>query len=285
MAILENDDLQKYLNENKSSQRQDNWLLFTPLSQPNSPLIHSISGSNDLRQTMFQELKRQGISGPEISAFRQNQLIPDSCFEWFENTERFFKWMSQKKELTSVPYNLNPFKLNYKNHCIALVDSTNKIISEKIFDLEKLKMDWRERLNAGDLIRWADGCDDPDAVKIIYTELVKFRHIFFPTPYSTPRNAEELLMFVDSLIFTVQECRSASKAAKQKISQRKFRAKKNKKQLNLPIDTDVLDMLGALAKANRLSKTKVVELLIREEFKHKKYISAKLTAWLRGEAT
>lgn len=285
MAIIENDDLQKYLNENKSSQRQENWLLFNLLSRPNSSLIHSISGSSDLRQAMFQELKRQGISGPNISALRQEQLIPDSCFEWFENTERFFKWMSKKIELAFVPYNLNPLKLNYKNRCIALVDSTNKKISEKISYLEKLKMDWCERLNAGNLIRWADDCDDPDAVKIIYTELVKFQLIFFPTPHSTPRNVEELLMFVDSLTFTVQECRSASKAAKQKISQRKFRAKKNKKQLNLPIDTDVLDMLGALAKANRLSKTKVVELLIREEFKHKKYISEKLTAWLRGEAT
>lgn len=297
MALRVDDELSKYLEENQNNYRFDNWLFHALLQNPNSQIHKTIGGSSTHRDAIVKELRRTNTSKEKVKEARKACLIPESNFDWFEDSRRFFRWLTNAQinnryiTIQINQPNQNLLKLSYKELCIALVDALQDSQESKTIALEKLKIIWNHREKIGKVFAWIDKDNEQKKAELVAKEIKKFRAE--KPPYliaqahgieaDHPTCLEDLLILLDSYEITHQEALSASKAAKARFSSIAYRMKEDKGQLNVRISREVIDSLDSLSSEFRLSKAKIIEFLIEEESKKKQYISAKIAAWLNNE--
>lgn len=289
------DKLSNYLDEDERNARFDNWLFYFIRSDSRSAIDKAIGGSSSVRNAMADALGYLGIRREVVISARGRCLIRDSAFDWFECSKRFFKWICSQRFgdfFISPPLpDDNPLKLGFKELCVALIDVSNEGQGVKIEALRIWQAGWMERVAIGKVFSWTEGKEEKNRCELAYKEVLKFRQTnspFFPfvSSYGSqpfPENFQDFLVAIDGWNISLQEAKAASKEAKAKLSQKKFRSKEDKKQLNVHISTEAIGKLEKLANEHNLSKPKIVEFLINEEFKRKQYIPEKMAAWLRGD--
>lgn len=298
MAIQrEADDLANYLGDTDDKgcrvtcDRHDYWLFYFLHHNLGSQILRKASGigGGRYRRELLNELKLLEIPPRAILEAREDLLVPQSCFEWIENNERMFRWfICEVTEWYKGRFDVdlrNPLNISPKDRCIAVVDSLDVNQEDKKRFLDSKKIDWLERLEAGKVFSWVGEDDEPKNAELALSEILAFRPRYRGWSDREPlgKTLGCVLEALDSLKITLHEARSASKAAKAKLSQVKFRGKPDKKQLNVHIRADAVEALDRMAGEAGISKAKIVELLIVEEFAQKKYITPKRAAWMRGD--
>lgn len=298
MAIQrEADDLAKYLGDiddrgcRITCNRHDYWLFYFLHRNHGSDILSRASGIGDggRRRELWEEIKLFRLSTQAILEAREGLLVPESCFEWIENNERMFRWFICEVEkwhnsIFDVEKS-NPLKLSPRDCCIAAVDSLERNQDDKRNFLDSRKNYWLDRLNVGKIFSWVGEGDEAKNAEIALSEILAFRPQYRGRSYreQPDKTLGGVLEALDSEQITLHEARSASKAAKAKLSQAKFRGKPDKKQLNVHIRADAVEALDRMAGETGISKAKLVELLIVEEVAQKKYITPKRAAWMKGE--
>lgn len=293
----EADDLANYLGDTDDKgcrvtcDRHDHWLFYFLHRKYESHILRKASGIGDGRRRceLLKAVKLIGLSPRAILEAREDCLVPESCFEWIEDNERMFRWFVRElSESFNKRFNMeasNPLDISPRNNCIAVVDSLEVPQDNKRRFLNSKRNDWFERLEVGKVFSWVGEDDETKNAELALSEILAFRPRY--REWSDREQPDKTLGYVlevlDSKKITLHEARSASKAAKAKLSQAKFRGKPDKKQLNVHIRADAVEALDRMASEMGISKAKIVELLLVEEFAQKKYITPKRAAWMKGD--
>lgn len=291
------DDLAEYLGDvddkgcRISCDRHDYWLFYFLYHRHGSKLLRDASGigGGRYRRELFKEIMRLGLSSRAILEAREDLLVPESCFKWIENNERMFRWfVCQVEKWRNKEFDAeksNPLNLSPRDSCIAVVDSLELSHDDKRHFLDSKRNDWLERLEVGKVFSWVGEYDEAKNAELALSEILAFRPQYRGRSYreQPDKTLGGVLEALDSEKITLHEAQLASKEAKAKLSQAKFRGKPGKKQLNVHIRADAVEALDRMAGEAGISKAKLVELLIVEEVAQKKYITPKRAAWMRGE--
>lgn len=300
MAVRIQDDLADYLGEHTPNDRFDIWLYHHLRLKQGSQIQQTIGGTSDKRRALAEELKRLRIAATFVVALRKAMLLPEIEFDWFVDSKRFFMWFlaQSEKPLANAHTELRYYgsrQLSYREACIVRTDIAEDPLQEKSLKLSDYKLRWQSCLRIGAEFSWVRGENEEDKVRLAFKEIANlWPQLIFPllsfdqsvpnTPVqSEPKTHEDLLIHIDRILITHPVAKSASKEAKRKWSQLKYRSKKDKRQLNVHIATEAIKKLEAIAAKHDLSKAKVIEYLIKMESEKGLYISEKMATWLRGD--
>jgi len=281
MAIRPRDTLSAYMNEPGLNSRHDNWLFWYLCQYGGRELAEQSGGLGDVRDAMASVLTARSLDRSTVIAQRRLSLVPDSCFEWFEDTRRFYTWISRK--YAHNPHNpiivQNLLKLGWRDRSVLLVDAFPDSVQRKHYGLDNWRLQWKQQRAIGQKVSWVCGEDEEIRVGFLYEALRALRPEGMNRFEEELRTHEDLLIFVDECSFSEFETKHALDSAKRRMSQRNYRERskaKEKKQLNVMLAVRSIEKLENIAEKHELSKTQVIEILLQMEYEKSLYVPEKL---------
>lgn len=229
--------------------------------------------------------------------------VPDDRLSWFEDGERFFKWLSKKigdrecndrsistfekierNKMVGGATLSNPLSLSFRDRSIMIFDGIEEESYGKEGWLLSLKHEWSDRKRASKMFDWVGGGENEmDKIRLtarLLSEVGGGRGWF----RQVPENFEEFLLEFDRSDLSVDILKLASEKAKARWRQQLYRGNdKERKQVNVLLDVDTVQKLKELSRKFGLSDAKVIKMLIVCESLNGKYISESWAKMCRND--
>lgn len=271
------DQLSKRLHQWKLNDREVVWLWLWLSSQERHRLsVECGVNSPTMRDLIFSELQRNPSWVKETSTEKDRSLLPQHSFAWIEEQGRMPDWLAKNVidhtacTLDTTLYVLN--ELSSKNYIIAIYDFWNIEPSRKLSSLERLKRRWFEHLKESNIFDWFKQ-DEVEKCETAWDWLNKNKPRL--TVREKPfRTHIDLLDFFDRCRASFDEKQLYVEKIKRRWSTQKSRKNNpDKKQYNFVLNEEINASLNRLAQKHNVSRTKVLETLIKAEEEYDQYLS------------
>lgn len=280
MAVHVKDNLSEFLGDTVISTRFDNWLYYyIKLTYPEARIL-DVVGSSNLRDFIFFELDRIGVSPISIVENRKDRLIEESRFEWFEDSKRFYSFFVDCIGFYDYLHS-NPLGLSFRDRCVAILDSTPLHVKEgsKIELLSAAEIAWESSKRNLKPLGWMLGGEEEVKSEIIGA--------LIESEFNLPRRegaytSEEVFILAEREKVRRLEAEALVKRARDKYAQKNYREKRDKVQVNVLMDPNTKNRLESISKKYGISNARVIDILVNAEFEKNEYISDRLVAWMNG---
>lgn len=272
------DQLSRRLPTWKLDDREVVWLWLWLFHQKTSRVnVECAVNSTTMRDEITKELQRNSSWVKETSTEKDRSLLPQRSFEWIEEQGRMPDWLAKNvigHTRCTLDTTLHILKeLPSKNYIIAIYDFWDIEPSAKSSSLERLKQKWFEHLKESNIFNWFKQDDEIEKCETAWSWLEKNRPRL--TSREKPfRTHSDLLDFFDQSRASVDEKQLYVEKIKRRWSTHKSRKNNpDKKQYNFVLNEEVNASLNRLAQKHNVSRTKVLEALIKAEEEYDQYLS------------
>jgi hypothetical protein len=199
---------------------------------------------------------------------RQPQLLLDGLLDNLQSLMQGKPMPFERVYANSQKFlSLCPPSFSTKEKIIALFDIWNEREPQKKQELKYFKEFWAERQRFEQKLSWYS-CDKNEKQKLqIAWQWYNENHYLLTR--STPKfsKMDDILSFLDESLFRDDEMLYHLTQIKKKFRYHQTKANREAKtQTNMSLSNEVREQLDELARINNCTKTKMVELLIREEY-------------------
>ena len=278
------DELSRLLKEPRQSNRHDIWLWLCLQYYGNIDLDPSTCNGATMRDTIALTLNENIHILEGINSDKDRALLPDGNFKWIDGDERQYQWLLRRiEDITALgpprglPQGL--VHLTGRSRLIAMLDLWNAPIAEKADEIENLRNFWlRHKSRDRDFEWFEDKKYGSKRCKCAWEWLEK-NHTPMPRSQLPISNYKELLIFFDEAQLRHTEQKAIIQYIKKRWSRKQFDERAaDKKQLNVMLSKNVIELLDTLAKKHELKRAQVLELLITKESENGVYSTGK--RWL-----
>ncbi|MFV9475518.1 hypothetical protein ACM5Q9_13955 [Advenella sp. RU8] len=266
MAINPNDDLAK-LFSNYNVNRRFVFFLWILLKYENINAIEFDFEIHSIRNKLFEYINKNQIDY-NIHMFPK-QFLPDNEFNWIEENGYQPDWLLLefiKNTGISIQFINHP---NPKDILIGLFDIWNKSIQDKKITIENLKNSWAQRQSFIKNFYWYKSSGKEKQKCQIAWQWYQQNHEILLGPNKLFSKLDDILYFLDKTIFSPTEKLYHLEQIKKKF--KALQTKENrqgKKQTNISLSEESRQKLEELAKQGRITKTEVIEILIKMAYKN-----------------
>ncbi len=194
------------------------------------------------------------------------QLLPEDELRWITTDPEQLKWLREafKSRRKGRLGTLSALPLDSKDEFVLELDLWATVRQEKRAEVEKLREEWNANTQQHRMLRWFN---DPEYEKcdLLWAWLHKNRQALLQGRPPFKHRAQVQIFFEDSGL-RPDEINHIVNTVKIRWSQRKYReTNKDKKQFNFVLSKSADRILNKMAKTRGISRSQVLELLIREE--------------------
>lgn len=203
-------------------------------------------------------------------------LLPAEVLEWISANKRQLAWIATYLRLNyRCQVDTFPIQLQGRDLIIAAIDIWNISLETKLKEVHRIERDWKKHCEADDIFEWFNDKDAVIRCEVAWEWLKEKERGFYRSQSETP-NLENLLMFYDESGYSDSKKKLDVIAIKQRYTQRRYREKHDgKKQCNLLLSVQGIRTLDHLAEKYALSKSQVIESLIKAEVEQGLLLSKK----------
>ena len=213
----------------------------------------------------------------QIGGVLGRQLLPDECLTWIIDDDRQAAWlMSFFHDQFGFKIPFIPPRLFGRNLVVATIDIWDAGLSTKSGAVSRMEHAWNQYKQSDHIFSWFKEGDELSRCELAWAWFMEKR------PFSTFGKApissyDDLLIFFDKLNFSDAEKKLEVVAIKKRWSQQQYRKNlKGKKQCNLLLSNQAMNNLDKLAARYEVSRSQVLEALIKFETKHASYLPEKV---------
>ncbi|MBC3884111.1 ribbon-helix-helix domain-containing protein [Undibacterium griseum] len=193
-------------------------------------------------------------------------LLPVEVLEWISANKRQLAWIATYlRRNYQCQFEKSPAQLQGRDLIIAAIDIWDISLETKLKEVHRIERDWKKHCEADDIFEWFNDKDAVIRCEVAWEWLKEKERGFYRSQSETP-NLENLLMFYDESGYSDSKKKLDVIAIKQRYTQRRYREKHDgKKQCNLLLSVQGIRTLDHLAEKYALSKSQLIESLIKME--------------------
>jgi len=276
MALLVENRLTKALGVGRVDKRFESWLwLF--LNHYRGGLNPDHFGSSIARNEMAGFISNTPDMKDRIELEKNRALVPDESLRWITQSERQLNWLMRQLDTTTDPFlSILPQRLQGRDRVIARIDWWNESIDRKAREIENLKSNWGQYAQQDDIFKWLKGEDESAKCELAWEWVKKHKPSFmrWQTPF---KNHEDVIIYFDNPKFNEHEKILCIDKIKRRWSQQRYRENlSGKKQYNFVLSDNAIQALDKIASKYDLKRPQILEILIKMEAEHGKYVPEKL---------
>lgn len=262
--------------KNPDEKRIDTWLWFW-LNANNL----NFTQDSYLAPGMKKQISSTLLSNPDLAKRGQVDqgrfLLLNERLAWITDEVRQIQWLfSRFLRITNYQIHMPPPRLTGRDLLIATIDTWNVDLIYKNNTVGQLERDWSQHTQNDRQFEWFKGDDENSRCALAWDWLKeKNNYALFGT--TAPSNHESLLMLFDRLQKSDAEMKLIIDAIKKRWNQQQYRKKNTgKKQCNLLFSSHAITKLDQLAAKYDVSRSQVLEALIRFESERGIYLPEKM---------
>ncbi|MFZ6745955.1 hypothetical protein ACO0LC_22245 [Undibacterium sp. JH2W] len=204
-------------------------------------------------------------------------LLLNERLAWITGEVRQIQWLlSRFFRITNYQIHMPPPRLEGRDLVIATIDTWNVDLTYKNNVVGQLERDWNQHTQNDRQFEWFKG-DDENSRCALAWDWLKEKNNYALFGSTAPSNHENLLMLFDHLQMSDAEIKLIIDAIKKRRSQQQYRKKNTgKKQCNLLFSSHAITKLDQLAAKYDVSRSQVLEALIRFESERGIYLPEKM---------
>lgn len=203
---------------------------------------------------------------------REQSFLKDEDLEWIKDSQRQFAWLMNKEQmaLRVLPLGGQAY-LNSRDYYICIIDAVTASLEQKYTHIQSLKFEWEKLLADSSYLNWFSGPEELERCQFAWEILPKIKGM---TVWMLPKifsSAIEVQIYFDGLNVVNVEKKSFVDSIRRSWNQKKYREKqekKNVKQYNFVFAGDTNRNLDKIANQLGVSRTAVLEQLIKYAAKY-----------------
>jgi hypothetical protein len=276
MVLHVGNRLTKALGVGRVDKRFENWLwLF--LNYYRAGLNPDLFGSLIARNDMADFISNSPGMKNRIEFEKNKALVPDENLKWITPSERQCNWLMRQLDTTTDPFlSIFPQRLQGRDMVIARIDWWNENIDHKVRIIDNLKLSWGQYAQQDDIFKWFKGEDESAKCELAWEWVKKHKPSFirWQIPF---KNHEDVIIYFDNPKFNESEKTLCVDKIKRRWSQQRYRENlSGKKQYNFVLSDSAIQALDKIAIKYDLKRPQILEILIKMEVEHGKYVPEKL---------
>ena len=279
MAIRDDNykELVKLFGEDGYRNRCRNWLWYFLCIQTKSiQLEHYGPGAVDL---MVRLIKENPYIRNEVISCRDVNLIPESYFSWLGDEFRQTEWVLKKLMLENANgldfSKLHPVWVG-REKIVAAVDCGFLSNLDKISLVQRLERNWTMHIAGDRPYEWFKKKDEVERCGFFWDWAVKNYSVL---SFGRPKfeGYQDVMVCFDNFLAPISEKLIILEKFKKAWSQRRYRKNlEGKRQCNLLLSEKAIKLLDKLSEKHDITRSQIVELLIKDEHEKEIYISERL---------
>lgn len=279
MAIMDDDEreLVKIFGKDASRDRFQNWLWhFLCIRTKSMQLRHYGPSAVNF---MLSLLKEDPYIRNEVISCKDVNLIPESYFSWLGDEFRQTEWVLKKLMFESdLKFNFSELHhvLVGRQKIVAIIDCGSLDALNKIALVQKLERDWTAHVAGDRAYDWFKKKDEVERCEFFWDWLVKN---YVALSFGQPKFKiyQDVLVYFDNSPVLNSDKLLMLERVKKAWSQKQYRQNlEGKRQCNLILSEKAVKLLDHLSGKHGLTRSQIVELLIRDEHEKEVYISERL---------
>ncbi|MCW3479546.1 hypothetical protein OL229_08200 [Neisseriaceae bacterium JH1-16] len=276
MAIIDENRLTKALGVRRVDKRFESWLwLF--LNYHRAGLSPDHFDSSIARDDMAEFISINPDLKNHIKFEKNKALVPDENLKWITQSERQCDWLMRQLDAATGPFlSTFPQRLQGRDRIVARIDWWNESIDRKVRKLDNLKFDWGQYTQQDYIFNWFKGEDERAKCELAWEWMNKHKPTLIK--YQTPfKQYDEVIIYFDRSEFKEEEKAFYVDKIKRRWSQQRYRENlSGKKQYNFILSDSAIQALDKIAIKHDLKRPQILEILIKMEAEHGKYVPEKL---------
>lgn len=230
-----------------------------------------------MKSVLKDVLEQDPDLGIRAATAQGESLLPAEVLEWISTNKRQLAWIATYlRQNYRCQIEKSPAQLQGRDLIIAMIDIWDISLETKLEDVGRMEQDWKRHCEADNIFKWFNHKDAVNRCEVAWEWLKEKKRGFYRSQSETP-NFENLLMFYDESGCSDSEKKLDVMAIKQRYAQRKYREKHNgKKQCNLLLSAKGIHALDQLAEKYAVSKSQLIESLIKAEVEQGLFFSKKI---------
>lgn len=275
------DELSRLIGDPRNDTRRDIWLWLYLSSYEMADLDPATCNGATMRSAIARSLRLNTRMLGRINSVKDRFMLPNDYFKWIDRSERQYRWLLGRVEYITdlrprrgVPEGL--VHLTGRDHLIALLDLWEIDIAKKAENIERLRKEWLgHKANDSDFEWFEDKKEGAKRCQCAW-EWLERNHKSIPVEQLPISKYTELLLYFDKAKLSRTERKLTIQEIRKRWSRKQFGERNDdKKQVNVWLSKDVIDLLDGLTEKHNLKRAEMLERLIKMESEAGSYLADK----------
>jgi hypothetical protein len=252
------------------------WLSMTYGVGKETGFSHQVRHPSD-DQGMSEYFRKYADHRENIRQIIFSHFLPKETFEWIKDDVRQHRWMVFhliRHEYIDIAL-AERFKavLSGRELMIGIIDFRSMSLDHRKIFLDNVKIAWEEHVKQSSLFFWFIREGEVERCNLMWNILKKEQPDSL-MGWSQFNGLNDMLLYFDEYSYPLTQVKLWIVRIKRQWSQNLYRQNlEGKKQVNLVLTTKAMNQLDKLAEEFRLSRAKIMEILIHDESKKKIYLN------------
>ena len=252
------------------------WLSMTYGVGKESGFSHQVRHPSD-DHGMSEYFCKYAVHRENIRQIIFSHFLPKETFDWIVDDVRQHRWMLfyliRQSYIDSASVEKLKTVLSGRALIIGLIDYSTWILEQKKISLDNAKIAWEEHLKQSSLFFWFILESEVERCNLMWN-ILKEEQPASLLGWPQFNGLNDMLLYFDQYSYPLPQVKLWIVRIKRQWSQKLYRQNlEGKKQVNLVLTTKAMHQLDKLAEEFRLSRAKIMEILIHDESKKKIYLN------------